>query len=79
MSEVLGVRTKLGEEFSSKKTILTTGTFMRGLIHIEKKILMKQEELGNCLINTIDSIKRVGIKCWKIKNRNSIKIRRKFY
>ena len=33
-SEVLGVRTKLGEEFSSKKTILTTGTFMRGLIHI---------------------------------------------
>ena len=32
--EVLGVRTKLGEEFSSKKTILTTGTFMRGLIHI---------------------------------------------
>ena len=33
-SEVLGVKTKLGEEFKSKKTILTTGTFMRGLIHI---------------------------------------------
>lgn len=32
--EVLGVKTKLGEEFKSKKTILTTGTFMRGLIHI---------------------------------------------
>ncbi|AXK49697.1 tRNA uridine-5-carboxymethylaminomethyl(34) synthesis enzyme MnmG [Aliarcobacter trophiarum LMG 25534] len=33
-SEVLGVKTKLGEEFRSKKTILTVGTFMRGLIHI---------------------------------------------
>ena len=32
--EVLGIKTKLGEEFKSKKTILTTGTFMRGLIHI---------------------------------------------
>ena len=32
--EVLGVKTKLGEEFKSKETILTTGTFMRGLIHI---------------------------------------------
>lgn len=33
-NEVLGVRTKLKEEFLAKKTILTTGTFMRGLIHI---------------------------------------------
>ncbi|MDX4050327.1 tRNA uridine-5-carboxymethylaminomethyl(34) synthesis enzyme MnmG [Aliarcobacter skirrowii] len=33
-SEVLGVKTKLGEEFRALKTILTTGTFMRGLIHI---------------------------------------------
>ena len=32
--EVLGVKTKLGEEFRAKKTILTVGTFMRGLIHI---------------------------------------------
>ena len=32
--EVLGVKTRLGEQFLSKKVILTTGTFMRGLIHI---------------------------------------------
>ncbi len=31
---VCGVKTKLTEEFKSKKVILTTGTFMRGLIHI---------------------------------------------
>ena len=32
-----GVNTKLGEIFSSKKVILTTGTFMKGLIHIGEK------------------------------------------
>ncbi|MBU0925897.1 tRNA uridine-5-carboxymethylaminomethyl(34) synthesis enzyme MnmG [bacterium] len=33
-NEVYGVKTKLGEEFTSHKVIITTGTFMRGLIHI---------------------------------------------
>jgi len=33
-NKACGVKTKLGEEFKSKKVILTTGTFMRGLIHI---------------------------------------------
>ncbi len=33
-NEVCGVNTKLGEVFTSKKVVLTTGTFMRGLIHI---------------------------------------------
>jgi tRNA uridine 5-carboxymethylaminomethyl modification enzyme len=33
-NEVHGVQTKLGETFESKKVIITTGTFMRGLIHI---------------------------------------------
>jgi len=32
--QVEGVKTKLGEIFQSKKVVLTTGTFMRGLIHI---------------------------------------------
>ncbi len=32
--EVYGVNTKLGEVFEAKKVIITTGTFMRGLIHI---------------------------------------------
>lgn len=33
-NEVHGVNTKLGEVFEAKKVIITTGTFMRGLIHI---------------------------------------------
>ena len=33
-NEVYGVKTKLTEQFTSHKVIITTGTFMRGLIHI---------------------------------------------
>ena len=33
-NEVYGVKTKLTEEFLAKKVVLTTGTFMRGLVHI---------------------------------------------
>lgn len=33
-SEVYGIQTKLGETFKAKKVILTTGTFLKGLIHI---------------------------------------------
>ena len=33
-NSVCGVNTKLGEIFEAKKVILTTGTFMKGLIHI---------------------------------------------
>ena len=33
-NEIYGVNTKLGEVFEAKKVIITTGTFMRGLIHI---------------------------------------------
>ena len=35
--EVSGVETLLGETFEAKKVILTTGTFMKGLIHIGHK------------------------------------------
>src|SRR5262249_43104127 len=36
-SEVRGVETQIGEVFLGKKVILTTGTFLRGLIHIGLK------------------------------------------
>ncbi len=36
-NSVSGVVTKLGETFGAKKVILTTGTFMKGLIHIGEK------------------------------------------
>ena len=39
LNEVSGIKTKLGEEFTAHKVILTTGTFMKGLIHIGEKNL----------------------------------------
>jgi tRNA uridine 5-carboxymethylaminomethyl modification enzyme len=36
-NKACGVYTKLGESFDSKKVIITTGTFMKGLIHIGEK------------------------------------------
>ncbi len=35
-SKIIGVKTRLGQVFKAKAVILTTGTFMRGLIHIGK-------------------------------------------
>jgi len=36
-TQVCGLETKLGEIFEAQKVIITTGTFMRGLIHIGEK------------------------------------------
>lgn len=36
-NEAYGVETRLGEQFEASKVILTTGTFMRGLVHIGEK------------------------------------------
>ncbi len=35
--EVVGVRTSTGEEFSAPRVVLTTGTFLKGVIHIGDK------------------------------------------
>ena len=54
--EVVGVRTNLGNEYLCKKLILTTGTFLSGLIHIGKQQIkagrvgeMPSYELANSL------------------------------
>lgn len=36
-NEAYGVETRLGEQFEASKVVLTTGTFMKGLIHIGEK------------------------------------------
>lgn len=36
-NKVVGVKTKMGLEFSAKAVILTTGTFMNGIIHVGNK------------------------------------------
>ncbi|OCR17186.1 tRNA uridine(34) 5-carboxymethylaminomethyl synthesis enzyme MnmG [Helicobacter pullorum] len=53
---VVGVKTSIGKEYRAKKVILTTGTFLRGKIHIGENISNNGRageppamELGDCL------------------------------
>lgn len=36
-NKVVGIKTRTGEIISSKKVVITTGTFLRGVCHIGKK------------------------------------------
>ncbi len=77
--EVFGVQTKLGEEFEAKKVILTTGTFMKGLIHIGENQYPagRAWELPSSTLS--DQLKILGLKVGRLKtgtpariNKNSI-------
>ena len=43
--KVYGIATKLGETFHAKKVIITTGTFLKGVVHIGEQ----QLEAGSLL------------------------------
>jgi len=77
--EVFGVETKLGEVFEAKKVILTTGTFMKGLIHIGEKTYPagRAWELPSSTLS--DQLKILGLSVGRLKtgtpariNKNSI-------
>lgn len=62
-----GVKTKLGEEFHSKKVILTTGTFLKGLIHIGENTYDagRAWELPSSTLST--QLKQLGLKVGRLK------------
>ena len=64
---VKGVNTKLGEEFLSSKVILTTGTFMKGLIHIGKNTYEagRAWELPSSTLST--QLKELGLEVGRLK------------
>ena len=66
-NEVYGVKTKLGEEFTSFKVIITTGTFMRGLIHIgeNRYDAGRAWELPSSTLST--QLKELGLKVGRLK------------
>ncbi|MDX4048682.1 tRNA uridine-5-carboxymethylaminomethyl(34) synthesis enzyme MnmG [Aliarcobacter skirrowii] len=66
-SEVLGVKTKLGEEFRSLKTILTTGTFMRGLIHIGENTYSAGRAWELPSTNLSIQLKELGLNVGRLK------------
>lgn len=65
--KVSGVRTKLGEEFNAKKVILTTGTFMAGLIHIGENQYPagRAWELPSSTLST--QLKELGLNVGRLK------------
>ena len=64
---VSGVVTNLGEHFYAKKVILTTGTFMRGLIHIgtNQYPAGRAWELPSTTLST--QLKELGLKVGRLK------------
>ena len=64
---VYGVKTKLGEEFEAKKVIITTGTFMKGLIHIGESTYDagRAWELPSSTLST--QLKELGLNVGRLK------------
>ena len=64
---VVGVVTNLGEEFHAKKVILTTGTFMKGLIHIGNNQYPagRAWELPSTTLS--NQLKQLGLKVGRLK------------
>ncbi|MEA3289404.1 MAG: tRNA uridine-5-carboxymethylaminomethyl(34) synthesis enzyme MnmG, partial [Campylobacterota bacterium] len=62
-----GVVTKLGETFEAKKVILTTGTFMKGLIHIGENTYPagRAWELPSTTLS--DQLKELGLNVGRLK------------
>jgi len=67
LNEVSGIKTKLGEEFTAHKVILTTGTFMKGLIHIGEKTYEagRAWELPSSTLST--QLKEFGLNVGRLK------------
>lgn len=66
-NEARGVKTRLGEAFFAKKVILTTGTFMKGLIHIGQNTYEagRAWELPSSTLST--QLKELGLRVGRLK------------
>ncbi|MGM0519416.1 MAG: tRNA uridine-5-carboxymethylaminomethyl(34) synthesis enzyme MnmG [Campylobacterota bacterium] len=65
--EIYGVKTRLEEEFEASKVILTTGTFMKGLVHIGQKQYEagRAWELPSSTLST--QLKQLGFNVGRLK------------
>lgn len=65
--EVKGLKTNLGNTYLAKKIILTTGTFLDGLIHVGEKKLQAGRVGELSSINLSKSLKKLNIKIGRLK------------
>lgn len=64
---VTGVNTKLGLSFNSKKTIITSGTFMKGLVHIGEQKLSAGRAWEAPSATLSDSLRDLGLNVGRLK------------
>lgn len=64
---VYGVKTHLGNIYGTKKLIITTGTFLNGLIHVGKSTLSAGRVGELASYNLANSLKNLGLKMGRLK------------
>ncbi|MFT5469205.1 MAG: tRNA uridine 5-carboxymethylaminomethyl modification enzyme [Verrucomicrobiales bacterium] len=63
---ITGIRTTLGMIFEAKSVIITTGTFMRGLMHVGKQN-QAGGRMGDAMSTLSDSLKELGFEVERFK------------
>jgi tRNA uridine 5-carboxymethylaminomethyl modification enzyme len=65
--EVQGVETQIGEQFYGRRTILTTGTFLRGLVHIGDRNFAAGRAGDFAVQGLSESLAKRGFKVGRLK------------
>ncbi|HZD84031.1 MAG TPA: tRNA uridine-5-carboxymethylaminomethyl(34) synthesis enzyme MnmG [Candidatus Angelobacter sp.] len=71
---VIGVKTLLGFEIQAKSVVLTTGTFLNGIIHIGKKKINGGRLSESSSINITEQLKKLGFFSGRMKTGTSPRI-----
>jgi len=66
-AEVRGVETQIGEKFYGRRVILTTGTFLKGLIHIGDRNFSAGRAGDFAVHGLSESLERIGFKVGRLK------------
>lgn len=74
---VLGVRTKTGTEYHARAVILTTGTFLQGLIHIGDHRLPSGRAGEPAAVGLSADLKRLGFELGRLKTGTNPRVDRK--
>jgi tRNA uridine 5-carboxymethylaminomethyl modification enzyme len=65
--KVLGVETQFGVQYLGKTVIITTGTFLRGLMHIGKSQASGGRAGESAALGLSESLKEIGLKLGRLK------------
>jgi len=72
--KLIGVSTELGINYYAKAVILTTGTFLNGLIHIGKTKISGGRLSEHSSTNLTEQLKHIGLKTGRMKTGTPVRI-----